>query len=809
LSPPAAAPITVEGNVEGSIVVGDNNFVVNTNYGTIIMPHAAPRVQRRAVVPQPPRKPRGFIGRSHELGQIEGWIAGAEPVYLHGPAGLGKTSLAKQAANGAAARLQPDGVVFLQGVDQRGAALGFADLLQMTFEAAYDSEPQLKVDLPVARTYLSGLHPLVLLSGFALSDANLEALADLFPSAPILIEAEQPPAGDVFTLLRLGPLAREDSVGLLRELAGPKSEPAFAEHLEAIAGLLNDTPAALVTVGRAIGAGRLTIEQAVRKLQEITPKATMPAEAGEERAYRVVLPTLSAEERALLLQTGAAPGISVDRKWLEETCGGKSVSEAVETLGLVQANSPRLRTAPGLLAFLSAEDADAARGRLLKELLARLRRRWRNFDFVRDELGNLLGLLEWAAETERWAEALALARSLDPFLTLRGLWDAWGIALLTAHRAAQALADSAAEAWVLHQLGTREIGLGELAAARVHLQQAQRLRLDLGDETGAAYSQHNLDFSAPALNPPSQTPPTMAGGRLRWIAAAAIVLIVAALALGLARSMHLPPGTTRRPTPSQSLATATLQASATPSPSLTSSYTSSPTYTTTPTWTATKAVTATPTFVSLMRGVMKSHDYCFYGPGRMYLYFFGLLQGVQIEAIGRNDDATWIYVQFPGVRKGTLSQCWFSADSLALGADALHLQPIYPDIVGPPISQNPVGYPHLKNVNAVRNDDRVTVSWDPYLIPLGDRESENSPLYLLETWVCRDGKLVFAPHGTSNPWFTVTDEPGCAEPSHGRVFLSEKHGYIGPELIDWPSAQAPGANSSPTATPDVNVTPTP
>jgi hypothetical protein len=107
---------------------------------------------------------------------------------------------------------------------------------------------------------------------------------------------------------------------------------------------------------------------------------------------------------------------------------------------------------------------------------------------------------------------------------------------------------------------------------------------------------------------------------------------------------------------------------------------------------------------------------------------------------------------------------------------------------GPPISDNPVGYPRLKNVQATRSGNLVTVTWTGFLIPLGDREGENSALYLVEIWTCYNGKIVFSPHAVNRESFTFSDESGCTEPSHGRVFLSEKHGYIGPEEIPWPEA---------------------
>jgi hypothetical protein len=166
----APTSISVAGNVEGSIVVGDNNFVVNTNHGTIIYRHAAPRVQLRGTSPLPPRKPRGFVGRTMELEQLGTWISSSEAAYVHGPDGIGKSTLAAQAANGQAAAAAPNGVLLVEGVDEGGQLLGLGDLVQRIFDALFESEPRLKVDLPSARAYLSTTCPLLLLTG-----ANLTA----------------------------------------------------------------------------------------------------------------------------------------------------------------------------------------------------------------------------------------------------------------------------------------------------------------------------------------------------------------------------------------------------------------------------------------------------------------------------------------------------------------------------------------------------------------------------------------------------------------------------------------------------------
>jgi hypothetical protein len=75
--------------------------------------------------------------------------------------------------------------------------------------------------------------------------------------------------------------------------------------------------------------------------------------------------------------------------------------------------------------------------------------------------------------------------------------------------------------------------------------------------------------------------------------------------------------------------------------------------------------------------------------------------------------------------------------------------------------------------------------------------------YLIEPWLCQGGKLVFKPVnylGSFNEfpntlYWALTDEPGCSEPSHARIYTVEKHGYTGYINIPWPAYE-------PTSTPE-------
>lgn len=171
---------------------------------------------------------------------------------------------------------------------------------------------------------------------------------------------------------------------------------------------------------------------------------------------------------------------------------------------------------------------------------------------------------------------------------------------------------------------------------------------------------------------------------------------------------------------------------------------------------------------------------CRYGPGADYLYNYGLIKGNQVQVLGRNDGKDWVYVQF-----GDTIKCWVNAKYLALAGDISQLESVYPD-KAPLILFSNSKFPAVANVQARRSGDKVVITWVGYEIDLGDRESAESPLYLVETWTCKDGKIIFTATGAFEEVVAITDEAGCSEPSHGQVYIAHKDGYIGPAIISWP-----------------------
>ena len=205
-----------------------------------------------------------------------------------------------------------------------------------------------------------------------------------------------------------------------------------------------------------------------------------------------------------------------------------------------------------------------------------------------------------------------------------------------------------------------------------------------------------------------------------------------------------------------------------------------PTSTDTPSPAETITASPIPVVESLDARVTADLLSCRYGPGPEYLYLFALRAGANIELIGRVDADNWEWVlvanQVP---------CWVNANYLEVDGDIKSLPRMYPEGVKLPITPY---YAPTAVLSAKRNiaNNEVTISWIEIPVSLGDYEDETMQTYIIELWRCEGGQLIFDPLATRFPFITFVDEPGCNEPSHGRVFVQEKHGYAGPADIPWP-----------------------
>ena len=111
----------------------------------------------------------------------------------------------------------------------------------------------------------------------------------------------------------------------------------------------------------------------------------------------------------------------------------------------------------------------------------------------------LLRVQQHAADARRSGEVLHLGRLLEGSLVAGARWGAWAVTLERCLAAARSIGDRSAEAWALHELGSRALCLGDAGTARALLNQAVKLREMLDDAAAVAASRRNLDFVLPPV----------------------------------------------------------------------------------------------------------------------------------------------------------------------------------------------------------------------------------------------------------------------------------------------------------------------
>ncbi|MGB8252329.1 MAG: hypothetical protein WCF08_03880, partial [Anaerolineaceae bacterium] len=218
----------------------------------------------------------------------------------------------------------------------------------------------------------------------------------------------------------------------------------------------------------------------------------------------------------------------------------------------------------------------------------------------------------------------------------------------------------------------------------------------------------------------------------------------------------------------------------TPSPSDTPAGTSTDTQTATRTPPPSKTPSNTPLPTkTIIRAEVLERANCRYGPGSMYLYKYGLVPGSNMNVIGRIESNAWVYIQ----AIGGSNPCWVNASLVKITGDLAGVEIVYPGKALLPVSPY---YPPVSWVNAARNDATISVSWNDIPLRVGDEEDEFMQHYIVEVWRCEGGQLLFDPIGTNELYVSFIDQYGCGLPSHGRVYVQEKHGFAGPVEIPWP-----------------------
>ena len=230
------------------------------------------------------------------------------------------------------------------------------------------------------------------------------------------------------------------------------------------------------------------------------------------------------------------------------------------------------------------------------------------------------------------------------------------------------------------------------------------------------------------------------------------------------------PSMKEQATPTSTSVTSTTTSTETPEATFT------PTETLTPPVTFTPTITTTPTF-AFPTATVNKQAHCRYGPSVAYLHAADLYSGDVGTVHGRYVYSNWLYIKFDKLDYF----CWVAPSVVdvvgnlsTVALKELNLQSIGSNQYGPP-----------KGITAVRDGNKVTISWNQvHMTKDKDRG------YLLELFVCQDTIYEWWTDSYPDQYttsYTVKDEAGCAQPSSGKLYTVEKHGFSEPAVIPWPA----------------------
>ncbi len=454
-------------------------------------PHVHPRI---APVLLRPQSIRGLLDRQVELAAALSGLDSGLPVEVSGEAGVGKTAFLRHLAHLPRAASLKDGIVYLSARHQSPA-----DVLQIIFEAFYDSEQTCKPTEADLRRTLQNKQALILLDDVQMAQHDLEHVLDIAPQSAFVVATR--------TRCLWGEVRAVPLEGLPTECALQLLERDMERSLGAAERLSADALCA------ELGGYPLRIMQAAALARDKAD--SLDAWAGgmsPPALVRQLTASIDDKQRRILLALTALPGVPLPVPHVSGIADVPDIEPSVMMLvrrGLVLGTHSRYRLADGVSDQLRrTEDPKPSANRAITYFTAWAERNRRSPDTLVFESEALLRAQQCAIDFRRWGEAFRIGRLLEGALIVGARWGAWGIALEGCLAAARAAGNRSGEAWALHELGTRALCLGDSARARSLLGQALKLRDAMATEEkaekdAASITRQNLDF---VLAPVSHAP---------------------------------------------------------------------------------------------------------------------------------------------------------------------------------------------------------------------------------------------------------------------------------------------------------------
>ena len=476
------------GSIGGEVAVGRYILHIGESCGGVIeetstgRSHIHPRPRPILVSPG---MARGLLDRHDELTEALSAVDVGLSIGVSGCPGVGKTAFLRQLAHHSGAAAFVDGVVYLVARHHSSA-----DLRQLIFEAFYESSGVFKPTETQIRRALQETQALILLDDVDLPQDELDQVLDIAPRSAFAIVTREPRQGSEVRAIVIRGLPAGDAALLLEREVGRTLNVSERSAAAALCASLEGEPLRIRQVAAIVRDQGVAIEELARDLA--------PAHLLTE-----VMASLDEKQRRVLLAMAALPSVPLPIQHvsgLAEVTDLEPLMAMLAHRGLVARSDSRYRLAHGVSDRLrQTEDLNPWVNRAITYFTAWAERYRRNQNTLLEESEALLRVQRHATEMRRWGEVLRLGQLLECALVVGARWGAWAIVLERCLAAAKAIGDRSAEAWALHESGTRALCLGEPATARTLLTQALRLRETMDDNDATAASRRNLSFVLPPV----------------------------------------------------------------------------------------------------------------------------------------------------------------------------------------------------------------------------------------------------------------------------------------------------------------------
>jgi hypothetical protein len=470
----------IQGEISGQVTVGSNIVQLGSVHGGVVHINSSsdqPMAKPRALpVLLRPRPFLNLIGREQEVGTIVALLKAATPTEICGPEGIGKTSLLRYLSHRPEVSLLfPDGVVYLAARSKP-----VSDLLQSLYDAFYDSGATVKPTEAQITHDLQDKRALIVLDDVKLTRDDLEEMMDVVSGSTFLFSAEEQLLWSEGESIALAGLGTIKAIALIENKLGRSLSSEEKAAAETLCHLLAGHPLKLL---QCLG----QVKQRLQSLEEIVRQYR--SNACELDAY-----TESDRQVLAVLSTVGQAGLQAQQ--VAEITGlpdAPAVLQGLHQQDRVQLEGDRYSIKESEATLLASQwNLHPDFQNVLAYFIQFAEHHKKQPDCIHREAEALLKLLQMAAEAELWTEVLSLGQSIENAFALKKQWGAWENILQLGLQAARETGQKAAEALMLHQIGTRAVCIGEQEVAQQALSQAIEIRESMGDRIGAAISRHNL-----------------------------------------------------------------------------------------------------------------------------------------------------------------------------------------------------------------------------------------------------------------------------------------------------------------------------